>query len=61
VEGVQDDGRVRLPRVTYVGGPTAAYSRCKGQDPARPPAALLPVNGVPGAPTEIGTPRGGDR
>lgn len=61
MEGVQDDGGVRLPRVSYVGGPTAAYSLHKTQDPARAPAALLPVDGVPGAPTEIGTPTGGDR
>lgn len=52
---------MRLPRVSYVGGPTAAYSLHKTQDPARAPAALLPVDGVPGAPTEIGTPTGGDR
>lgn len=65
------EARVSLPRVTYVGGPTAllewgglrlltdptfdpagtvyaaaAYSLRKTQDPARPAAALLPVDAV---------------
>ncbi len=58
-----------LPRVTYVGGPTARL-KWGGlrllTDPTFDPAGGVYTAGrlrwpAPGAPTEIGTPTGGDR